>query len=304
MASLPTGFWGGWIVVITVVTLIGLVWLVFSVYFARDASADVAEQVWDETLREGATPAPLWWFWFILALLAVSVVYLMLYPGLGTYRGALRWSQGGQIAASVASYEERFGPERSRIAAAPVQALQADADAMRSAWHVFNNHCTACHGPDARGQAQLFPNLADDSWQWGGDAQQLEQTITLGRQAVMPPWVAVLNDEGVAQVAEHVLTLAGGGASAAAAAPSEGGRLFQLYCTACHGPDGAGVAALGGPALNDDVWLYGGNPEAVRTSIALGRTGVMPAFGERLDAAQIKMLTAWLASGAAPQRGQ
>ncbi|HLF11500.1 MAG TPA: hypothetical protein VJA26_09805 [Gammaproteobacteria bacterium] len=36
----------------------------------------------------------------------------------------------------------------------------------------------------------------------------------------------------------------------------------------------------------------------MRTSIALGRNGVMPAFGERLDAAQIKMLTAWLGSGA------
>ena len=302
MASLPTNFWGGWVVVITIVTLIGLVWLTVSVYFARDASADVAEQVWDETLREGSTPAPLWWFWLILGLLAVSVVYLILYPGLGTYRGALRWSQGGQIAASIASYEERFGPERNRIAETAVQTLRGDADAMRSAWHVFNNHCTACHGPDARGQAQLFPNLADADWQWGSEEGQLAQTITLGRQAVMPPWQAVLGDQGVAQVADYVLALAAG--DTASGAPNEGGRLFQLYCSACHGPDGTGVAALGGPALNDDIWLYGNTAPAVRTSIAMGRNGVMPAFGERLDATQIKMLTAWLSTGAEPQRGR
>jgi cytochrome c oxidase cbb3-type subunit 3 len=116
----------------------------------------------------------------IVALLATSVVYLILYPGLGSYRGTLQWSQGGKIAASLASYEERFGPERARIAAAPVAQLRQEPAAMRTAWHVFNNQCTACHGPDARGQAQMFPDLGDESWQWGGSELELAQTITQG----------------------------------------------------------------------------------------------------------------------------
>jgi cytochrome c oxidase cbb3-type subunit 3 len=290
MPSLPTDFWSGWVTVITVVTLIGLVWFVFSVYFAREP--DALDEVWDETLREGATPAPLWWFWLILALLAVSVVYLMLYPGLGSFAGTLRWSQGGQIAASAASYDARFGPERSRIAAASPAALREEPAAMLSARHIFTNHCAACHGPDARGQAQLFPNLADDDWQWGGEEQQIVQTITLGRQAVMPPLQAALGDEGVAEVASYARALSSGGA--ALAANSEGARLFQTYCSACHGADGAGMPSLGAPALNDGIWLYGGSVEDVRASIALGRTGVMPPFGERLDATQIKLVTAWL----------
>ena len=70
-----------------------------------------------------------------------------------------------------------------------------------------------------------------------------------------------------------------------------------MYCSACHGADGAGVAALGAPALNDDAWLYGGSSRCRARSIAVGRNGVMPAFGDRLDDAQIKLLIAWLGAG-------
>jgi cytochrome c oxidase cbb3-type subunit 3 len=300
MTGIATGFWAGWIAVLTIVSVAGLAWLIVSVYFSGDDSAEVGEVVWDETLREGTTAAPLWWFWMILALLATSVVYLILYPGFGSYAGVLRWSQGGQIAASVARHQQRFGPMRTEIAARALPELQQDELAMRSAAHLFNNHCSACHGVDARGQAALFPDLRDESWQWGRDEAQLAQTITQGRQAVMPPWQAVLNDDGVAKMADYVLALASG----TAAAEGETATTYRSYCSACHGADGAGMSLLGAPALNDDAWLYGSSTAAVRESISRGRTGVMPPFGERLDSAQIKLLTAWLASSAAPLPGQ
>jgi cytochrome c oxidase cbb3-type subunit 3 len=300
MTSIAPGFWAGWVAVLTIVSAAGLAWLVASVYFGRDDSAEVGDVVWDETLREGTTAAPLWWFWMILALLATSVVYLMLYPGFGSYAGVLRWSQGGQIAASLARHEERFGPLRAEIAARALPELQQDELAMSSAAHLFNNHCSACHGADARGQAALFPDLRDASWQWGRDEAQLVQTITQGRQAVMPPWQAVLNDDGVAKMADYVLALSSGGP----AADNETATAYRNFCSACHGADGAGMALLGAPALNDDAWLYGGSAAAVRESISLGRTGVMPPFGQRLDGAQIRLLTAWLAAGAAPLPAQ
>jgi cytochrome c oxidase cbb3-type subunit 3 len=292
MTSIASGFWAGWIATITIVSAAGLAWLVFGVYFGRDDSAEVADVVWDETLREGTTAAPLWWFWLILALLAASVVYLILYPGFGSYAGVLRWSQGGQIAASLADHERRFGPLRTELAARTLRELQQDEVAMQSAAHLFNNHCSACHGADARGQAAMFPDLRDASWQWGQEEAQLVQTIAQGRQAVMPPWQAVLNGDGVAKMADFVLSLSAG----APAVDSEAATAFRNFCSACHGPDGAGMALLGAPALDDDVWLYGGSPAAVRESIALGRTGVMPAFGERLDGVEIKVLAAWLSS--------
>jgi cytochrome c oxidase cbb3-type subunit 3 len=298
MTSIATGFWAGWVVTLTIVSAAGLAWLVVSVYFGRDDSAEVGHVVWDETLREGTTAPPLWWFWLILALLAASVVYLILYPGLGSYAGVLRWSQGGQIAASLARHDERFGPMRTEIAARPLPQLRQDELAMQSAAHLFSNHCSACHGVDARGQADLFPDLRDASWQWGNEEAQLVQTITGGRQAVMPPWQAVLNDEGVAKMAEYVLALRSGGP-----ADGESATAYRNYCSACHGADGAGMTLLGAPALNDDAWLYGGSIASIRDSIARGRTGMMPAFGERLDAAQVKLLTAWLTSDPRPVPG-
>jgi cytochrome c oxidase cbb3-type subunit 3 len=96
MADMPSDFWAGWIAVITIVSLLGLAWLVFSIYFAPETEPEDAEgPVWDSNLREGSNPAPMWWFWLILAMMVFSVIYLMLYPGLGSYQGALKWSQGG-----------------------------------------------------------------------------------------------------------------------------------------------------------------------------------------------------------------
>lgn len=59
-----------------------------------------------------------------------------------------------------------------------------------------------------------------------------------------------------------------------------GQRLFMTYCTACHGSDAGG--GPGYPNLRDNDWLYGGQPEHIKTSITAGRTGVMPPWGAAL----------------------
>ncbi|MBN1239957.1 MAG: cytochrome-c oxidase, cbb3-type subunit III [Gammaproteobacteria bacterium] len=294
MADMPSDFWGGWIVVLTVTTLIALGWLVANVYFGPDDAEEIAAHTWDETLKEGTTPAPMWWFWLIFSTMIVSVVYLILYPGLGKFAGVLHWSQGHEIESSAAHYDERFGAERERIAAADVAVLRSDAAAMRAARSVFMVHCAACHGADAGGQAGLFPDLRDGEWQWGGDAAAVQQTIAGGRRAVMPPWQSALGDDGVEAVAGYVVALSAGRGDAPEHA--EAGARFQALCSACHGPAGAGNALLGAPALNDDVWLYGGGRDQIARTIAGGRSGEMPAFGARLDATQIRLLTAWLAA--------
>ncbi|MFT3966170.1 MAG: cytochrome C oxidase Cbb3, partial [Sphingobium sp.] len=48
------------------------------------------------------------------------------------------------------------------------------------------------------------------------------------------------------------------------------------------------------PDLTDAIWLYGGDRDSLTHSISQARYGVMPAWGERLDAATINMLTAYV----------
>ena len=274
---------------LTVSSLGGLAWFVVSLYFGKGASDHEESPVWDETLTEGEHPAPMWWLWTILAALVFSVIYLMLYPGLGSFAGLLEWSQGHDIERSQARYEEHFAGRRSAVLDASFPALHADEQAMASARRVFREHCAACHGRDAEGQASVFPNLTDAIWQWGGETAQIEQSIVAGRVAVMPGWADAVGDTGVDQITAHVQSMAGIGA-----ANAQGAELFLMYFAACHGPEGKGNALLGAPDLTDRVWHYGSGSAELRHSIGVGRQGEMPAFGERLDAVQVRLLVAWL----------
>lgn len=53
-----------------------------------------------------------------------------------------------------------------------------------------------------------------------------------------------------------------------------GGRLFLNNCALCHGSDAGG--SKGFPNLRDGDWLYGGEPENIKTTLVNGRNGMMP----------------------------
>lgn len=73
-----------------------------------------------------------------------------------------------------------------------------------------------------------------------------------------------------------------------------GKHLFLTYCSQCHGSDAAG--AKGFPNLTDKDWLYGGEAETIKTSIANGRAGVMPAWGGPLGEQGVKEVTNFVLS--------
>ena len=60
-------------------------------------------------------------------------------------------------------------------------------------------------------------------------------------------------------------------------AQAMGERLFLTYCAQCHGSDARGNK--GYPNLTDGDWLYGGEPDVVKTTIMKGRHGQMPPMG-------------------------
>ena len=65
-----------------------------------------------------------------------------------------------------------------------------------------------------------------------------------------------------------------------------GQKLFLNSCAQCHASDGGG--SRGFPNLTDVEWLWGGTPAAIKTSIAEGRLGVMPPWGQVLGEQGVK----------------
>ncbi len=290
MADLPSGFWSGWIIVLTLVSLAGVAWLSISIYFSKDAETQADhEPVWDTDLKEGNNAPPMWWFWMLFAAMIFSLIYLMFFPGLGSYSGLLNWSQGSRVADSYANYEATFADSRQVISDASLEELQNDLDLMATAERIFTRECSPCHGPDGRGQAAMFPNLHDIDWQWGGTPEQIEQSIRQGRNAIMISWQQMLGND-LDAVTEYVSLLSEGNNQSHA-----GKAGYDQNCVVCHGPTGDGNQLLGAPRLNDDTWLYGGDIDSIRMSLTNGRFGVMPAFDQRLDDVQIKLLVALLA---------
>ncbi|MEJ2116154.1 MAG: cbb3-type cytochrome c oxidase N-terminal domain-containing protein, partial [Gammaproteobacteria bacterium] len=175
MADMPTDFWAGWIAALTIISVLGLCWLVYSIYFSSNRNKEPESPVWDETLTEGHNPAPMWWFWMTLIALVITVVYLILYPGLGSFSGTLKWSQHGRLDHSFARYEGKFSPIRNNIIKRSISELRDNEAIMESAQRIFVQNCAACHGMDGEGQALAFPNLKDDDWQWGGSEKSIIQ---------------------------------------------------------------------------------------------------------------------------------
>jgi len=294
MADFDSDFWH-WLIVI--VSLGGILILFPFIYMNRgkppSGEAETMGHVWDDDLEEYNNPLPRWWFNMFLITLIFSLGYLALYPGLGHYKGLLNWTSTGRYDAEVESASARFDPIFSAYASTDIQTLTNDPAAMKSGERLYSNYCATCHGSDARG-AKGFPNLRDHDWIYGGEPEQIKQSILKGRNAVMPPWGPVLGEEGVENVANYVISLSGRSHDAERA--TEGKTQFQQFCVACHQADGTGNPLLGAPNIADRIWLYGGSIESIKESIRDGRNGIMPAHEEFLGADRVHLLAAYVYS--------
>jgi cytochrome c oxidase cbb3-type subunit 3 len=289
-----SSFWSLYIVLLTGANIAAAWWLIRWTAKPRKgevAATETTGHVWDENLTEYNKPMPRWWLYLFYLSIVFAVIYLILYPGLGNFRGLLGWTQVNAYEAQMAQAEQTYGPIFQKYGATDPIALSQDPEAMGTASRLFANNCAACHGSDARG-GPGFPNLTDGDWLYGGSPETIRESILKGRSGLMPPLGAALGEEGIAEVAQYVLSLSGRPSNPVQAAAGQ--QKFAMLCAACHGPEGKGTPALGAPNLTDNIWLYGGSADTIAQTIRGGRQGRMPAHEALLGADRVHLLAAYV----------
>ena len=262
---------------------------------------------WDG-IKELNTPLPRWWLWTFYACIVFALGYTVAFPAWPMFSsattGVLGYSSRANLDADLAAAKSAQGGMLNRVAETPVADILADPDLSRFATaggkSLFKVYCSQCHGTGAAG-AEGYPNLNDDEWLWGGTIDEIEVTIAHGSRSPVDPDThfnmmpsfggGVLSPEQIDAVAGQVASLSG--MNGGIASP-EGEQVFAENCASCHGESGEGLAELGGPSLNDQVWLYQGTLDALKAQIIAPRHGVMPAWGQRLGDVAVKELAIYV----------
>ena len=263
-------------------------------------------------IRETNNPLPTWWTYLFIILIIFAVIYLILYPGLGNYKGILNWHSSAQgvknkneekeIARNIYSQydkeiqksNKKFSHIFKALSEKSVEELMQEPSALNIGKRLFLQNCAQCHNYDAKG-GKGFPDLTDDDWLYGGSFDTIKATLTNGRRGFMPPKGGLpITDEEIPNLVEYVLSLSDSEHDTEKA--KLGQASFLKGCFACHGLKGEGNQLLGAPNLSDKIWLYGGTREDIAYSIKNGRSGVMPAWKDILGPDKIHVVAAYIYS--------
>jgi cytochrome c oxidase cbb3-type subunit 3 len=292
MSDFVNGFWNVFVVGIVLVSILGCGVFLWMQSTAKHVPGSTTGHVWDEDLQEFSNPLPNWWRWLFYITIIYSLIYLAMYPGLGTFKGGYEWTSAGQYDAEMKKAEEQYGPIFKKFQSQDVAAVAANSEAREMGQRLFLTYCSQCHGSDAKG-AKGFPNLTDNDWLFGGTPEQIAESISKGRDAMMPAkgLKPDLDGDQIKDLANYVRSLSGLASDSIRA--QRGKDLFGPACSACHGPEGKGTVGLA-PNLTDKVWLYGSSEQTIIETITKGRTNRMPAWGEFLGDAKVHLLTAYV----------
>ena len=302
MSDFNNDFWPFYVAVISLLSILAcalLLWFAGKAKVAAPQPGQINDNttghVWDEDLRELNNPLPRWWMWLFIITVVFSLGYLVIYPGLGSFKGLSKWTAQAEHQQDVRQMQTEVAPLYAQFSAQSVAALAKDARALAVGERLFMNNCSQCHGSDARG-SKGYPNLTNGNAAWLGErgAEHIVQTVTSGRTGMMPPMGAAIGGEAeMSAVANYVLSLSG---SPHNDIKAYSGKAKFAACAACHGVDGKGNKALGASNLTDDYWLHGWGEAAIVAAIKNGINNVMPVPSPKLTADQIHVLSAYVLS--------
>ncbi len=286
-------FWSWWVIIIVAINIIGCFALLHWTRKIKDnAEGETTGHVYDG-IEEYNNPLPRWWLNMFYITLVFSIIYLILYPGLGKFEGYFNWTQENQLTAEVESARESYQPLFDKYLSMPVEELVKVKQATEMGKRIFVNTCFGCHGSDARGNPG-YPNLTDNDWLYGGKAEQIKHSIQNGRTGIMPAFGASLTATQIDGLVQYVGQLSGHDVDSNKA--KIGQEVFAVQCFACHGNDGKGNILMGAPNLTDNIWLHSGSATGIAKTIREGRTGEMPAHADILGEAKTHLVTAYVYS--------
>jgi cytochrome c oxidase cbb3-type subunit 3 len=282
------------IIVLVVINVGGCLWLILWTMNMNtgESDSDSTGHVWDGDLKEYNNPLPKWWLNTFYLSIVFTVVYLVLYPGFGSFPGVLGWTQTGQYEEQVEATRERYASVYAAFTDIPLAELASNPDAVRLGRNTFMNNCASCHGSDGRG-AKGFPNLADGEWLHGGAPEVIYTTVANGRTGVMAPMGAVVGDAGADQIIDYLLAAEDDTSEAVALGQQ---KFMTSGCIGCHGLDASGNQAIGAPNLRDSNYLHGGSRADLKESIMNGRVNQMPAQLELIGEDRARLVTAYVLS--------
>jgi len=266
---------------------------------------------WDG-IQELDNPMPRWWLWTFYTCIVFAIGYCIVYPAIpllnSATKGTFGWTSHGQLAEETAKAQAARASTLAALAKVDITTLDPRSPLMHAAIEggraAFKINCAACHGSGAAG-AKGYPNLNDDDWLWGGSRTEVHQTLVHGirqpgddatRTSQMPAFGrdGILKPDEIQDLTSFVRLVSRQEKSSSSA--KRGAVLYAANCAMCHGADAKGGRQFGAPNLSDSIWLYGGDRDALTATITNARYGVMPAWGNKLDAATLNMLTAYIHS--------
>ncbi|MER9586794.1 cytochrome-c oxidase, cbb3-type subunit III [Mesorhizobium sp. M0276] len=264
---------------------------------------------WDG-IRELNNPLPRWWVITFYITIVWAIGYTIAYPAWpllhSATKGVLGYSSRNEVKNELSAAEAAKGKYVAAIESKSVSEIAAD-DTLRefavaAGAAAFKVNCVQCHGSGAQG-SKGFPNLNDDDWLWGGEVDQIQQTITHGirfasdpatRLSEMPAFGDIITADQIKQVSTYVASLSGTVGDQSLVAP--GAKVFAENCVACHGDNAKGNKELGAPDLTDAIWLYGSGEAFIAAQVTAPKQGVMPAWGARLGEIKVKELAVYIHS--------
>jgi cytochrome c oxidase cbb3-type subunit 3 len=299
--------WSWFVIALVVLNIAGVAWLLWWTAKRRpdDPKPEDTSHYWDEDITEYNKPMPRWWINGFYIAIAFGVGYLFWYGGWGTYEGISGWSSSREHALDKAAADARLAETFAPYAKQPLPALAADPVATELGRSIFANTCATCHGSSAQG-AIGYPDLTDGIWHWGGEPEQVLQTVLDGRDGVMPEWGKVLAGMGGEKATDYEIAYLRVLSSPEQSLynnymAARGKTLYEGVCVACHGVEGRGNVAMGAPDLTDDYWMYGNSTASLRKTINEGRHGSMPAHRELLGETRARLVAAYVWSLSNPR---